>query len=101
MTELSAEASAEQSWLSDVSRMPETELALVVAEDSAEVCCRELLAVALDSRLFRFSPALCTCSSMLSWLNFEFSPLVVLEGVEDLWAPSEAGRRPRAFRAEA
>jgi hypothetical protein len=63
MTELSVEASAELSWLSETSRIPETELALVVADDSADVCCRE--ALASDSLLFRFSPFLPDGSPML------------------------------------
>jgi hypothetical protein len=39
MMELSGEAFSELPWQSDVSLMPETELALVVADDSVEAGC--------------------------------------------------------------
>jgi hypothetical protein len=39
---------------SEISLMPETELALVAAEDWADGRCCEVLAVSSDSRLFRY-----------------------------------------------
>ncbi len=43
----------EPSRPSAISLIPDTELALVVAEDSVDACCREVLAVVSDSRLCR------------------------------------------------
>ena len=54
--ELSGEPSCELSAQSDDSLTPDTELALVVAEDSTEVCCGVVLTVDPVSRL-------CRCSS--------------------------------------
>lgn len=51
-TELSGDSS---SLYSDGSLMPETELALVVADDSADACCCVVLEVVFDSRLWRLS----------------------------------------------
>jgi hypothetical protein len=98
MTELSAEASAELSWLSETSRIPETELALVVADDSAD-CCREVLAVASDSLLLRFSPLPSGWSPMLRLSSWELKTLADC-GATGFWVPLEAGRKPKASGTE-
>jgi hypothetical protein len=41
-------------WPSTFSFIPDKELALVVAEDSIEICCGFVLAVSFDSRLLRY-----------------------------------------------
>src|SRR6187549_3673307 len=52
--ELSGEPSAETSWQSDVSLIPETELALVVAEELVEACGCVVFEVASEFWLWRF-----------------------------------------------
>jgi hypothetical protein len=96
--ELLVDVSAELSWLSETSRIPDTELALVVADDSADICCWEVLAVIFDSLLFRFSPFPPDWPLMLSSSKSELKTLAVC-GSSGLWAPFETGRKPRASGA--
>jgi len=76
--------------------MPDTELALVVADDSSDVCCCEVLAVASDSLLFRFSPFPPNWSPMLSSSNLELKTAVAC-GAYGFGTPLEADRRPNAL----
>jgi hypothetical protein len=99
MTELSVDASAELSGLSETSRIPETELALVVADDSADVCCREVLPVASDSLLFRFSAFLPGWSLMLSSSKSELKTVAAWWG-SGFSVPLDAGRKPKASGTE-
>jgi hypothetical protein len=97
--ELLVDASAELSWLSEASRIPDTELALVVADDSAEVCCRDVLVVVSDSRLFRFSPFSPGSSLMLSWSNSVLKALAAW-GESGVPEPLAAECRPNASGAK-
>ena len=89
------EVSAELSGLSETSRIPDTELALVVADDSADVCCREVLPAVLDSLLFRLSACPPDWSLMLRSSKSELKTLAAC-GWWGLWVPLEAGRKPKA-----